>query len=147
MARSCWLDLIYLSSCDCLFCCFDVPLFALSPSLLSFANFKRTDVNDPALRFLSFRTSFLPLVATMYADFGTYGGFPLTRNSHVRTRVNKTEVMYVRPTINVCNVWPSRHCLYFVYAHKSYVRTLVIITRQWKSAFNASTVLNESPIL
>ena len=27
----------------------------------------------------------------------------------------------------------SIHCLYFIYAHKTYVHTLVKITRQWKS--------------
>ena len=73
----------YLSLFVFFFCfCFDVTLFALSPSLLSFANSKRTDVNDPTLRFLSFRTSFLLFVATVYADVRTYGGFPLSRNFH-----------------------------------------------------------------
>ena len=65
----------------------DVTLFAWSPSLLSFANSKRTDVIEPTLRFLSFGTSFLTLVATMYADFRTFGGFPLSRNVYVRTHV------------------------------------------------------------
>ena len=33
------------------------------------------------------------------------------------------------------NARPSIHCLYFVYAHKIYVRTQVKITQQWKSAY------------
>ena len=54
--------------------------------------------------------------------------------------------MHGRPRINVCNVWLSIHYLYFVYAHKICVRTHVNIARQWKSTFNASRVLNGSPI-
>ena len=57
--------------------------------------------------------------------------------------------MYGRPRINICksNVWPSSHCLHFVYAHKMYVRTHAIIMGRWKSTFTSSRVLKVSPIL
>lgn len=55
--------------------------------------------------------------------------------THVRkfyARVNKIKVVYGRLRINICksNVWPSSHCLQFVYAHKLYARTHAIITRR-----------------
>ena len=76
------------------------------------------------------------------------GGFPQSRNFYVSThvnftRVNKIEAMYRRSS-RKHKCWTSLnlrlrtsfhiHCLYFIYARKIQVLTLVKITRQWKSA-------------
>ena len=84
------------------------------------------------------------LVPTLRVDFHCRVTFPARKwnGGNVWKATGKRE-SWTRFIFNE-EAWPSKHCLYFIFARKSYVRTHGKITRQWKSTLSSDTDVRRS---